>query len=86
MTNPMTDSDLDTLLQRALLQPPPDFAQRVLRQLPRQTMPVAAPKQSALWPRLRWLLAATGLLGGGMLGLSQAGGFVFGLWLGAAAL
>jgi hypothetical protein len=85
----MTDTDLDTLLQRELLQPPPDFAQRVLRQLPRQTMPLAPPKQykqPTPWSRLRWLLAATGLLGGGVLGLSQAGGFVFGLWLGAAAL
>lgn len=79
----MPDTDLDSLLQPALLQPPPDFAQRVLRQLPQQT-PVAAPPSP--WSRLRWLLAATGLLGGGVLGLSQAGGFVFGLWLSAAAL
>lgn len=86
LTDPMTDTDLDTLLQRELLQPPPDFAQRVLRQLPRQPIPVAPARQPRLWSRLRWLLAATGLLGGGVLGLSQAGGFVLGLWLGAAAL
>jgi hypothetical protein len=35
---------------------------------------------------LRWLLAATGLVGSGVLGLSQLAGFVFGLWLASSAV
>jgi hypothetical protein len=79
----MPDTDLDSLLQQTLLQPPPGFSQRVLQQLPRRHKQATPPTWGA---RLRWLLAATGLLGGGVLGLSLAGSFVFGLWLSAAAL
>lgn len=79
MTDPDLDA-LDALLQRPLLQPPPGFAQRVVQRLPRRVAPPSA------WSRLRWLLVATGLAGGGVLGLSQIVGFVFGLWFTAAAL
>ena len=95
----MTD-DLDDLLKDDWLHPPPGFSQRVMRSLGAQNVggpitppshtntPVHAPQTGAIsvWHRLRWLAASAGLLAGGLLGLSQLAGFVFGLWLTAAAL
>ena len=85
------NDELDILLQNDLLHPPPDFTQRVMQRiqsLPPSTSPAATPAQarSVRWRRLRWLAAATGLVGSGLLGLSQLAGFVFGLWLTAAAI
>ena len=85
------NDELDLLLQNDLLQPPADFTQRVMqriRSLPRGALPAATPAQARAvrWRRLRWLAAATGLVGTGMVGLSQLAGFVFGLWVTAAAL
>ena len=78
---------LDELLARDWLQTPPDFTQRVMQRLPRQLEPaVSARPRRARWQRLRWLLAATGLVGSGVLGLSQLAGFVFGLWLASSAV
>lgn len=78
---------LDELLARDWLQTPPDFTQRVMQRLPWQAEPagLARPRR-AFWQRLRWLLAAAGLLGSGVLGLSQLAGFVFGLWLASSAV
>ena len=81
------NDDLDLLLQNDLLQPPADFTQRVMQRvqsLPRSASPAQA--RAVRWRRLRWLAAATGLVGSGLLGLSQLAGFVFGLWVTAAAL
>jgi len=81
------NDELDLLLQNDLLQPPADFTQRVMQRvqsLPRSASPAQA--RSTRWNRLRWLAAATGLVGTGMVGLSQLAGFVFGLWVTAAAL
>lgn len=80
----MTD-DLDRLLRGDLLRPPADFSYRVMQQLPqqRQTQPHPEPQR---WRRVRWLVTAAGLLGGGLLGLSQLVSFVFGLWLAALAI
>jgi hypothetical protein len=85
------NDELDLLLQNDLLQPPPDFTQRVMQRiqsLPRSASPAATPAQaqSTRWRRLRWLAAATGLVGSGLLGLSQLAGFVFGLWLTTSAI
>ena len=85
------NDELDLLLQNDLLRPPPDFTQRVMQRiqsLPHGTSPAATPAhaQSTRWSRLRWLAAATGLVGSGLLGLSQLAGFVFGLWVTAAAI
>ena len=76
----MTD-DLDALLRGDLLRPPTDFVQRVMQRLPPQTQP-----RLKRWSRLRWFATATGLAGGGLLGLSQLASFVFGLWIAASAL
>jgi hypothetical protein len=38
------------------------------------------------WHRLRRAAAAAGLIGGGLLGLSQLAAYVFGLWLSATAI
>ena len=95
----MTD-DLDDLLKDDWLHPPPGFSQRVMQNLGVQNSggpisppwqskpPIHAPKADTIsvWHRLRWLAASAGLLAGGLLGLSQLAGFVFGLWLTAAAL
>ena len=49
-----------------------------------------APKGPAVWPRVRWLAARAGLVGGGLLGgvlgLTQLASFVLGVWLAGAAL
>lgn len=81
------NDELDTLLQDAALQPPPDFTQRVMRSIEQRTpasMPTS-PTRSP-WQRLRWLAAMSGLVGTGLLGLSQLASFVFGLWIASAAL
>lgn len=78
---------LDELLARDWLQAPPGFTQRVMQRLPRHLEPAASARpRRAWWQRLRWLLAATGLVGSGVLGLSQLAGFVFGLWLTSSAV
>jgi hypothetical protein len=46
----------------------------------------SATARPARWRRLRWLVTATGLVGGGILGLSQLAGFVFGLWVASSAI
>lgn len=82
------DDDLDTLLQDACLQPPADFTQRVMQALPQRTTPSPQPVRTvhSPWQQLRWLAAASGLIGTGLLGLSQLASFVFGLWIASAAL
>ncbi|MDR3371225.1 hypothetical protein [Rhodoferax sp.] len=81
------NDDLDTLLQDAGLQPPPAFTQRVMLAIHQRT-PTPAPARVVHnpWQRLRWLAAASGLIGTGLLGLSQLASFVFGLWIASAAL
>lgn len=80
--------ELDTLLQDAALQPPPDFTQRVMQAINQRTLPPLLPSRPirSRWQRLRWLAAASGLVGTGLLGLSQLASFVFGLWIASAAL
>ena len=78
-------NDLDTLLRDDLLRPPADFARRVMEQLPLQTPPRPQRKRWR-WRQLRWLAAVSGLVGGGLLGLSQLLSFVFGLWIAASEL
>lgn len=85
------NDELDMLLQNDLLQPPADFSQRVMQRI--QSLPqraelaaTPAPAQSIRWRRLRWLATAAGLVGSGLLGLSQLAGFVFGLWVTTSAI
>ena len=82
--------EVDTLLQDDPLQPPPGFTQRVMRAI-EQGATAALPALPARparrpWRRLRWLATAGGLVGTGLLGLSQLASFIFGLWITSAAL
>ena len=87
------NDDLDALLRDPLLQPPADFTQRVMRNLP-VSLPVQTIERRTPPPgvglRLRWLAARAGWVGAGVLGfvlgLDQLAAFVFGLWLAGAAL
>ena len=89
------NDDLDALLRDDFLRPPQNLSRDVMQrieQLPRHahradargTAPVRP--QASLWRRLRWLAAVTGLVGSGMLGLSQLASFVFGLWIASSAI
>lgn len=79
--------ELDTLLQDDFLQPPPDFIQRVMRTIDQRALaPAPVPTGHSPWHRLRWLVAVGGLVGTGLLGLSQLASFVFGVWIASAAL
>ena len=81
------NDELDTLLQDAALQPPPDFTQRVMGAIEQRTLAAMPTRPTrSPWRRLRWLVAASGLVGTGLLGLSQLASFVFGLWMASAAL
>ena len=85
------NNDLDALMQTDCLDPPDDFTQRVmqriqLRRYAAQSTSIVAAERTGRWSRLRWLSAATGLVGGGLLGLSQLASFVFCLWLAGAAV
>ena len=89
------NDDLDALLQDDFLRPPPDFSRDVMQrieQLPRHAHRADAPgfaparTRPSLWRRMRWLATVTGLVGSGMLGLSQLAGFVFGLWIASSAI
>ena len=89
------NDDLETLLQDDFLRPPPHFSQRVMQRIQRLQLhssladgPAFArvrPEPSWL-SRLRWLATGAGLVGGGLLGLSQLGSFVFGLWIASSAI
>ena len=81
------NDDLDAVLSGNLLQPPADFAQRVMQNIqrfPHRTFLLTP--QTNLSSLLRRLAAAAALAGAGMLGLSQLASFMFGLWLAGAAL
>ena len=89
------NDDLETLLHDDFLRPPPHFSQRVMQRiqrLPRHTCLADGPAFAKVRPqpswlsRLRWLATSAGLVGGGLLGLSQLGSFVFGLWLASTAI
>ena len=85
------NNDLDALLQTDCLDPPDDFTRRVMQRIQpqRYAMPrtsTKADERTGRWSRVRWLAAATGLVGGGLLGLSQLASFVFGLWLAGSAV
>ena len=89
------NKDLETLLRDDFLHPPPHFSQRVMQRIERlqlHSSPTDGPALAAARPqpswlnRLRWLATGAGLVGGGLLGLSQLGSFVFGLWIASSAI
>ena len=79
------NDDVNTVLNDALLQPPADFTQAVMQRVALLPLPLGA-APGPRWRRLRRVAAAAGLIGGGLLGLSQLASFVFGLWLTATAI
>jgi hypothetical protein len=85
------ENDLDVLLQDNLLQPPSDFTERVMQrvqQLPQRALlsATSAKTRSLFWNLLRLIATIAGLIGGGILGLSQIAGFVFAFWITATAI
>jgi len=72
------NEDLDKLLESALLEAPGDFPERVMRRI--DSLPVHD-SRSRSWEMLQWLA----LIGGGILGVAQLAGFMFGIWAAVAA-
>lgn len=71
--------ELDRLLDAAGLEPPDDFAGRVMRRLARERVEPRVPRRAPGWAQ--WLALA----GGALLGGAQLAGFVFGLWAAGTA-
>jgi hypothetical protein len=83
------NDDLDALLGQDLLQSPADFSYRVMQGIKPLPMPFAQPlprhtTQAML--ALRQMVIRIGMIGAGLLGLSQVVSFVFGVWLVSSAL
>ena len=80
--------ELDRLLGQDLLQPPADFSYRVMQGIKPLALPFPASRPAAARPApvLRTLLIRIGMLGAGLLGLSQVLSFVLGVWLATSAL
>jgi hypothetical protein len=79
------NDDLDVLLRDDLLHPPADFTRTVMQRVTALPLPGDAPAYRR-WRLLRRAAAAAGLIGGGLLGLSQLAAYVFGLWLATTAI
>lgn len=76
--------DLDSLLQDNFLHVPVDFTQQVMQRvqlLPQRSPVVLKPARVPAWAMVQRMAAWGGLIGGGLLGLSQMAGFVLALWL-----
>jgi hypothetical protein len=83
------NDDLDSLMGHDLLQPPEDFSYRVMQGIKPLPMPFKqhVPQQSTQpIHALRKIAMSIGMIGAGMLGLSQVVSFVFGLWFVSSAL
>jgi hypothetical protein len=83
------NDDLDALLSQDLLQSPTDFSYRVMQGIKPLPMPFTQPlPQHTKHPiqALRKMVMRIGMVGAGLLGLSQVVGFVFGVWLVSSAL
>ncbi len=72
------DEDWDKLLDSGLLEAPEDFPERVMRRIDGLPLPESG---SRSWEVLQWLA----LIGGGILGVAQLAGFVFGIWAAVTA-
>jgi hypothetical protein len=76
------DKELDRLLQQCELQPPAGFTDKVLQQIPIESVsswqPARTVAGTSLWKSIaQWI----GLLVGAALGVSQCLYFVLGLWI-----
>ncbi len=72
------DKDLDKLLESGLLEAPEDFPERVMQRIDSLPLPDS---RSRPWEMLQWLA----LIGGGVLGIAQLAGFIFGIWAAVTA-
>jgi hypothetical protein len=72
------DDDLDTLLGGDLLQPPDDFARRVMQRVHRLPLPA---RHAGLLAKLQNLA----LCAGAVAGAAQLAAFMFGIWAAASA-
>ena len=81
------NDELDAMLRKDVLQPPTDFVERVMKNLPVQ---IRSESEPFFGQRLRRWVARVGLASaaavGAAVGLTQLASFVFGLWLSAAVL
>ena len=83
------DDDLDTLLKQDLLQSPAGFSYRVMQGIKPLPMPFERYQpQLSIQPTnaLQKIAMRLGMIGAGLLGLSQVASFVFGMWLATSAL
>ena len=80
--------ELDRLLGQDLLQPPADFSYCVMQGIKPLAMPFPAslPAAARPAPAPRTLLLRAGMVGAGLLGLSQVLSFVLSVWLATSAL
>lgn len=84
-------NDLDTLLQMDLIEPPVDFTQQVMQRVQVLAQPGVGycqpiQKTSSVWIHVRRIATLAGLVGGGVVGMSQMVSFVFSMWLTALAI
>ena len=83
------NNDLDSLLGQDLLKPPAEFSYRVMQGIKPLPMPFEQAQPGRVWPAepaLQKIVMGIGMVGAGLLGLSQVVSFVFGVWLASAAL
>jgi hypothetical protein len=83
------NDDLDTLLSQDLLQPPTNFSYRVMQGIKPLPMPFEKAHSTHISHpslALRKLVIGMGMMGAGLLGLSQVVSFVFGVWVASSAL
>ncbi|MBK7053086.1 MAG: sigma-70 family RNA polymerase sigma factor [Rhodoferax sp.] len=83
------NDDLDTLLGQDLLRSPTDFTYRVMQGI--KPLPMPFEQSQPRYTRqpehaLHKIAVRIGMIGAGLLGLSQVVSFVFGVWLASSAL
>lgn len=69
------NDDIDRLLEKGLLEPPPQFTTRIMQRLE------STPQLPSWRARLREWLERLAVAGSALLGLAQLASFLFGLWI-----
>ncbi len=72
------DKDWDPLLESGLLEAPEDFPERIMQRIDSLPLP---DRRSRSWEMLQGLA----LISGGILGIAQLAGFMFGIWAAVTA-
>ncbi len=73
------NDDIDRLLEKGLLEPPPQFTTRIMQRLE------STPQLPSWRARLREWFQRLAVAGAALLGLAQLASFLFGLWIPATA-